>query len=77
MTATPRELGAAIREQRNLRHLTLAQLGSQARVSAKHLGEIERGERDPRWTSVGRIADALGSSVGELDALGENRPDEE
>ncbi|MBS1868251.1 MAG: helix-turn-helix transcriptional regulator [Actinobacteria bacterium] len=75
MTATPQQLGLAIREQRRVRHLTLAQLGAQAHLSSRHLGEIERGDVDPRWSSVGRIVDALGTSVGEVDARGRDLPD--
>jgi transcriptional regulator with XRE-family HTH domain len=76
MTATPQQLGRAIREQRSLQHLTLAELGERADLSFRHLGAIERGEANPRWTSVGRIADALGLSVGELEAFAQDLPSE-
>jgi transcriptional regulator with XRE-family HTH domain len=76
MTATPQQLGQAIKGQRHAQHMTLAVLGSRAHLSAKHVGEIERGTVDRRWTSVGNIAEALCSSVCELNALGEDLPGE-
>ncbi len=38
----------------------------------KHLSEIERGNKDPRATTVARLAEALGVTVGELYGQGDN-----
>lgn len=71
-------LGEAIRDQRNARHLSLKRLAPQAGISFKHLGEIERGKRDPSWTTVRKIAGALGLKAGDLEtmAYGSNGDDD-
>jgi len=59
-------LGLFIKQQRILRGLTLGELGALSRVSASHLGRIERGERFPSASVLRRIARPLELSEGEL-----------
>jgi transcriptional regulator with XRE-family HTH domain len=41
-------------------------------MGAKHLGEIERGNHDPRFTTILKLARALQLQPGELIALSED-----
>jgi len=54
---------SALRRQRNQRHLTLASVSGATGMSLQHLSEIESGKRDPRLSSIARIAEAMGLSV--------------
>jgi transcriptional regulator with XRE-family HTH domain len=60
------ELGNAIRRRRVDQRLTLEELAPRARVSSRHLGEIERGNVNPRWLTVLRLACALGVPMAEF-----------
>ncbi len=61
---TSAELGAAIRELRRRRELTIEALAWAARIHTTYLSGIERGERNPSWEKIRSIAAAL-----EVDAL--------
>ena len=67
-TPTPQlvMLGLAVRRCRRERDLSQEALAARAGVGAKHLGEIERGNSDPRVTTVIRIATALDLRVADL-----------
>ena len=54
---------AFFRRQRNQRRLTLEMLSAKVGMSPQHLSEIESGKRDPRLSSIERMADALGMTV--------------
>jgi transcriptional regulator with XRE-family HTH domain len=54
---------SSLRRQRNLRRLTLDAVSTRASMSAQHLSQIESGKRDPRLSSIERIASALGMTV--------------
>jgi transcriptional regulator with XRE-family HTH domain len=54
-----RDLGAFIREQRRLGHLSLRKLAEQAGVSNPYLSQIERGLRKPSAEILQQIANAL------------------
>lgn len=54
------EIGRRIRAVRAERHLTLRQVAAQARLSATHISEIERGHTTPTVGALVRIAAALG-----------------
>jgi transcriptional regulator with XRE-family HTH domain len=57
----------ALRRERRARDLKQEALATRAGMSAKHLGEIERGLRDPRLSTVLGLVDALEpQSGGEL-----------
>jgi len=78
MLATPHELltfGRTIRRARRDRDLSQEALAARAGLSAKHVGEIERGNKDPRMTTVLKLAEALELSSGELFALFDARSD--
>ncbi len=62
-------LGRIIKQQRISLSLTLQELASKARVSASHLGRIERGERFPSAHILQRIARPLGFEEDELFTL--------
>jgi transcriptional regulator with XRE-family HTH domain len=54
-----RDLGAFIREQRRLGHLSLRKLSEQAGISNPYLSQIERGLRKPSAEILQQIARAL------------------
>jgi transcriptional regulator with XRE-family HTH domain len=53
-------LGAYIREQRRLAHLSLRDLASRTSLSNAYLSQLERGMNEPSLTVVRAIARALG-----------------
>jgi len=53
-------LGKRIRTFREKAGLTQLELAEKAQLSPKHLGEIERGRGNPSWSSVEKLAQALG-----------------
>ena len=67
-TAPPQlvAFGRTLRKLRRDKDLSQEALASEAGLSAKHVGEIERANKDPRSTTVVRLADALGVTVAEL-----------
>ena len=50
---------SAIRRYRNQRHLTLENVSGIAGISVQHLSHIESSKRDPRLSSIERIAGAM------------------
>lgn len=54
---------AFLRRQRNQRRLTLENLSARVGMSPQHLSEIESGKRDPRLSSIERMAEAMGMTV--------------
>jgi transcriptional regulator with XRE-family HTH domain len=62
-------LGKAIRQLREKRGVTQEALGGDAGVTGRTLSLIERGHANPKWATVGDIAQALGVSMGELAKL--------
>jgi transcriptional regulator with XRE-family HTH domain len=67
-------LGGAIRHLRRERELSQEALAYAADIHPKHLSEIERANKDPRSTTVVRLADALGVPVAELYEVDDGRP---
>lgn len=59
-------LAKAIRHLRRERGLPQEALGAAAGLSGRHVSVIERAERDPRATTIVRLADALGVTLAEL-----------
>ena len=72
-TASPQlvAFGRTLRKARRDRDLSQEALADEAGLSAKHVGEIERANKDPRTTTVVRLADALGVTVAALYGLSE------
>ena len=54
---------STIRRYRNQRRLTLENVSGNAGMSVQHLSEIESSKRDPRLSSIERIADAMELAV--------------
>ena len=54
---------AFLRRQRNQRSLTLEMLSAKVGMSPQHLSEIESGKRDPRLSSIERVAEAMGMTT--------------
>jgi transcriptional regulator with XRE-family HTH domain len=63
--------GRAVRRQRRDRDFTLEELGLRASLSARHLGEIERGNVDLRFSTMASLANAMDMLPGELVAKGD------
>jgi transcriptional regulator with XRE-family HTH domain len=59
-------LGSVIRRERRAQDLSQEALGHAAGVAGKHVSEIERANRDPRFTTLLQIARALGLTPGQL-----------
>jgi transcriptional regulator with XRE-family HTH domain len=57
---------AFLRRQRNQRRLTLEMLSAKVGMSPQHLSEIESGKRDPRLSSIERMAEAMGPNITSL-----------
>ncbi len=66
-------LGRTIRKARRDLDLSQEALADRAGLSPKHVGEIERANKDPRVTTVIRIAEALELRTGELFTLFDQR----
>ena len=62
-------VGGILKQQRISLPLTLQELASKAKVSASHLGRIERGERFPSAHILRKIAAPLGFEENELFTL--------
>jgi transcriptional regulator with XRE-family HTH domain len=54
---------AFLRRQRNQRHMPLENLSAKVGMSPQHLSEIESGKRDPRLSSIERMAEAMEMTV--------------
>jgi transcriptional regulator with XRE-family HTH domain len=66
-TGTPdARLAALLRDLRTSQGRSQETLAYEARLTHASLGRIERAESDPGWSSVVKIADALGVSFEEL-----------
>ena len=58
--------GREVRRRRRALGMTLDQFAEEAELSPNYLGSIENGQRDPSLSTVQRLADAFGVSIGEL-----------
>ena len=66
-------LGRAIRELRSTAALSQEELAHRIGMHRTYLGGIERGERNPSYTNILRIAEALGIAGSALLAAAERR----
>jgi transcriptional regulator with XRE-family HTH domain len=67
-------LAKAIRRARRAKDLSQEALAARADVHPKHLSEIERANKDPRATTLYRLAEALELTPAELYRASEARP---
>lgn len=61
-----KELGKVIRGKRESRGLTQVELAQKAGLDRNYIGMVERGERNPSYLSLQKIARGLGLSVDEM-----------
>jgi len=66
-------LGAAVRETRARRQLSQEGLGFAAGMHRNYVGAIERGEINPTWRVLRKVAHGLDVPLSELIALFERR----
>lgn len=59
-------LGQLIRLKRENRGLTQTELASKCGVNRNYVGMLERGERNPSYLSLQKIAKGLGIPISEL-----------
>lgn len=62
-------LGDALRQLRHEAGMSQEQLAEGAQTDLTQVGGIERGVRNPSYTTLVRLAGALGTSVGALTTL--------
>jgi transcriptional regulator with XRE-family HTH domain len=62
-------LGEAVRQLRAEAEMSQEELAEAAGTDLTQVGGIERGVRNPSYTTLLRLADALGTEVGELTSL--------
>lgn len=72
--ATDQALAYALRQLRLDRASTQEELAHEAGITVAQIARIERGQADPHWTTVRRIADALELSLVDLVVAIEDAP---
>lgn len=60
------QLGQVIREKREAKNLTQVQVAEKAQLDRNYIGMVERGERNPSYLSLFKIANALDMQVYQL-----------
>lgn len=60
------KLGKLIRTKRENQNLTQLELAEKSDVDRNYIGMLERGERDPSYLSLQKIAKGLGIPVNQL-----------
>lgn len=58
-----KELGKILKSKRELKGLTQIQLAEKSGVDRNYIGMLERGERNPSYLSLMKIANGLGISI--------------
>ena len=59
-------IGQRIKQKREEKGLTQAQLAEKIEMSTNFIGMVERGERNTKFTNIYEIADVLGYSLEEF-----------
>lgn len=59
-------LGKRIASQRKYKKMTLGDLAKKAKTSKGNLSDIEKGKKDPRYTTLKAIAEAMRIKVATL-----------
>lgn len=65
-TAELIQLGQVIREKREAKNLTQIQVAEKAQLDRNYIGMVERGERNPSYLSLIKIANGLDMQVFQL-----------
>ncbi len=60
------QLGQVIREKREAKNLTQIQVAEKAQLDRNYIGMVERGERNPSYLSLIKIANGLDMPVFQL-----------
>lgn len=60
------KLGQLIRSKRESQNLTQLELAEKSKVDRNYIGMLERGERNPSYLSLLKIADGLSVTINEL-----------
>ena len=60
------KLGQIVRNKRIQRNLTQTELSTRSKVDRNYMGMLERGERNPSYLSLLKIASGLEMSINEL-----------
>lgn len=60
------QLGHTIREKREALNLTQVQVAEKAQLDRNYIGMVERGERNPSYLSLIKIANGLDMQVHQL-----------
>lgn len=76
-TAELGALGEAIRRLRNEAGLSQEQLAERAATDLTQIGGLERGTRNPTYSTLVRVAGALRTRVGEIAILADRLADQE
>lgn len=63
------DFGKQLRALRTSRKMSQEELAFKAGISAAHLGQIERAEKNPTLETVGKLSDALEITLSELFAF--------
>lgn len=61
-----KELGKVIRVKRESKGLTQVELANKSGLDRNYIGMVERGERNPSYLSLQKIAQGLGLPVDEM-----------
>lgn len=64
--ASQAALGAAVRQLREDRGLQQKQLALESQLSPVRLSQIEAGDANPSWATIGRLATTLDVTVGTI-----------
>ena len=64
-------LGKAVREFRRRRHMTQVDLAARSKLQSTYISDVERGVRNPSWSVVIVLCEALDTSPAKLIALAE------
>ena len=57
------EIGKMVRHFRELQELSQVELAIMANISQPHISQIERGEKEPTFSTLKKITEALGITL--------------
>lgn len=66
MTPTARQMGKTVRQIRQAKGLSQAELAKRAGLSREYINKIEAGKYDPPLSTINALAEALGVTPGKL-----------